>query len=341
MGIEKVKEIVKTLPEYASKIDLASEKLGGKVLFATDDFFAEKENLIKPGRGIFVVDKYTDRGKWMDGWESRRKRTAGNDWCIVQLAAAGRIYGFDIDTNFFLGNHPPHASVEAATIADVTNINNWETDVPWKEILAKSHLDPGSQNFYSCEDKTSYTHLRLNIFPDGGVARLRVYGEITKDWNRVNKDEVIDLCAALNGGKAIACNDMFFSAMDNLLMPDRGANMGDGWETKRNRTPNNRDWVIIRLGHPGIIEKFLVDTCHFKGNYPDRCTVEGCMASDDNDVITDIVQWHTILPEHKLSADNEHLFPVQTLLPCSHIRLNIFPDGGVSRLRAFGKKYTK
>ncbi len=339
MATPTVKETIKTAPSFTKKLDLAAEKLGGKVLYATDDFFAEKENLIKAGRGIFITDKYTDRGKWMDGWESRRKRTEGHDWCIVQLAAPGRITGFDIDTNFFLGNHPPHASIEAVLIDDISAIKDWDKDVEWKEILSKSHLDAGSQNFYESNSHDVYSHIRLHIYPDGGVARLRLYGDVEKDWTAVDDNDLIDLAYALNGGKAIACNDMFFSAMDNLIMPDRGANMGDGWETKRNRTPGNRDWVIIKLGHPGIIEKVIVDTCHFKGNYPDRCSIEGCMSKDDDDVLNEKVEWQNILPEQKLSADLEHEYTNQVKkISCSHIQLNIFPDGGISRLRLIGKK---
>jgi allantoicase len=332
-----------TAPAFTSLTDLAAEKLGGKVLSCSDDFFAEKENLIKPGRGIFIADKYTDRGKWMDGWESRRKRTPGHDWCIVQLATSGKIHGVDIDTNHFLGNHPPHASIEVVNISPTDNID-WER-AQWKEILPMSPLQPGSQNFYEITDNNIYTHLRLNIYPDGGVARLKVYGEVFKDWSTVDASEVVNLAAATNGAKSVLCNDMFFSHMDNLIMPGRGINMGDGWETKRNRTPNNRDWVIVRLAHKGIIEKILVDTCHFKGNYPDTCSIEGCdiaykdenilrQAQDDNKI-----EWKTILPQSKLSADHEHFFEdeIKNKGPFTHVRLNIFPDGGVSRLRLWGR----
>jgi allantoicase len=338
MAFEKVKEIIKTAPEFTGLTDLAAERLGGKVLFATDDFFAEKENLIKPGRGIFIADKYTDRGKWMDGWESRRKRVPGHDWCVVELATSGRIKGFDIDTNFFLGNHPPHASIEAAILDEASENTDWEK-IEWKEILPKSPLDPGSQNFYECSDPGIYSHLRLHIYPDGGVARLKVYGEVFKDWSETDPGKEIDLVAAINGGKAIACNDMFFSAMSNLIMPGRGINMGDGWETKRNRTPGNRDWVILKLAKEGIIERIIVDTCHFKGNYPDRCSIEACTSASDNDVIANKVQWETILDEQKLSPDAEHEFEKEIAQhrPVTHVRLNIFPDGGISRLRLFGK----
>ncbi|TCJ19619.1 allantoicase [Flaviaesturariibacter flavus] len=337
MAFQKVTEIIKEAPAFAQLTDLAAARLGGKVLYATDDFFAEKENLIMPGRGIFITDKYTDRGKWMDGWESRRKRTPGHDWCVVQLAAPGRIAGFDIDTNFFLGNHPPHASIEAARIDNPDAVTDWET-VAWTEILSKSPLDPGSQNFYACSSTEAWSHLRLHIYPDGGVARLKVYGHVEKDWNAVPGGTQVDLAAAINGGQAIACNDMFFSAMGNLLMPGRGINMGDGWETKRNRTPNNRDWVVLRLAHPGIISRVVVDTAHFKGNYPDRCSLDAINAASDEDALRSDAAWQPLMPEQKLGADNIHDFmnEIAAVGPATHVRLNIFPDGGISRLRLFG-----
>jgi allantoicase len=335
MAFTKVTEIIKESPAFTQLTDLVAARLGGKVLFATDDFFAEKENLIAPTRGVFIADKYTDRGKWMDGWESRRKRVPGHDWAVIQLATSGKITGFDIDTNFFLGNHPPHASIEAVNLSNVDKITDWDA-VAWKEILPKSHLDPGSQNFYKCQNNEIFTHLRLHIYPDGGVARLRVYGEVFKNWDSVPETQEIDLAAAINGSQAIACNDMFFSDMSNLIMPNRGANMGDGWETKRNRTPNNKDWVILKLAHKGTVGRIVVDTCHFKGNYPDSCSIEACTTESDD--ITNM-DWQTLLPQQKLSADHEHEFSteINTHNAITHIRLNIFPDGGISRLRIFGK----
>ena len=327
-----------TAPSFTTLTDLAAEKLGGKTLFCTDDFFAEKENLLKPGRGVFIADKYTDHGKWMDGWESRRKRTEGNDWCVIQLATAGKIHGVDIDTNHFLGNHPPFASIEAVNhpSTDMVDIEN----LHWTTILPKSSLQPGSQNFFAIEDHTVYTHLRLHIYPDGGVARLKVYGEIYKDWSIVDGREIMNLADATLGAKAILCNDMFFSHMENLIMPGRGINMGDGWETKRNRTPNNRDWVIVRLAHKGEIEKILIDTCHFKGNYPDSCLIEGCvMAIEEEDKLnSNEAKWTTILPKSKLGADCEHVFEkeINNKGPFTHVRLSMFPDGGISRMRLWG-----
>lgn len=337
--VTEVKEIVKEAPSFSSLTDLAAGRLGGKVLFATDDFFAEKENLIKPGRGIFIADKYTDRGKWMDGWESRRKRVPGHDWCVIRLATEGQIKGFDIDTNFFLGNHPPHASVEAVRLNEDGKVADWDS-LKWEEILPKSPLDPGSRNFYECRSGEIFSHVRLHIYPDGGVARFRVFGDVFKDWSRVAPDETVDLAAAVNGARAVACNDMFFSSMSNLLMPGRGVNMGDGWETKRNRTPGNRDWVIVKLSTRGIIENILIDTCHFKGNYPDRCSLEGCDLPLSSDFSAGDVQWQPVLPESRLQADTQHTFKDEIINrgPFTAVRLNIFPDGGISRMRIFGKK---
>lgn len=334
-------DIADNAPEWAHKLNLAAEKLGAKVLYATDDFFAEKENLIKPGRGIFIADKYTERGKWMDGWESRRKRVEGHDWCILELGAAGVIHGVDIDTNHFLGNHPPHASLEAVNLpADTPLAELQGNDALWTEILPQSPLDPGSQHYYAIESQQVWSHLKLHIYPDGGVARLKVYGEVFKDWTSVSTDETIDLASAKNGAQVLTCNDMFFSSKDNLIMPNRGVNMGDGWETKRNRTPGNVDWVVLRLGHRGLIDEVLVDTCHFKGNYPDRCSLEGCNLEEGQ--AWEDADWQEFLPQSKLQADHEHLFKSELLQagPFTHVRMKIYPDGGISRLRLFGKKST-
>jgi allantoicase len=320
-------------------IDLASEKIGGKVLYATDDFFAEKENLIKEGRGIFIEGKYTEHGKWMDGWESRRKRTEGHDWVIVKLGAEGSIKGLDIDTNHFLGNHPPFASVEAIYLNQ--EISDWQQsdNLEWDEILEKSPLNPGSQHFFEIDSNTVYTHLRLHIYPDGGVARFRVYGEVYKDWENCDKNELIDLLLVNNCGKALCCNDMFFSAMDNLISPTKGKDMGDGWETKRNRTPNNEDWVILKLGHQGVVQKIIVDTHHFKGNYPDSCAIDYCYSDNDDDVMTHKVTWKPLLENQKLEAHKEHFFKddrIKNHDVISHVKLKIYPDGGISRLRLIG-----
>jgi len=326
--------------ELLTYIDLAAEKIGGKVLYATDDFFAEKENLIQEGRGVFIPDKYTDRGKWMDGWESRRKRVPGHDFAIIKLGVSGKIKGFDIDTNHFLGNHPPHAMVEAIQLSEDTVVDGATSDnLKWVEVLPKVNLNPGSQHLFEIENDQVFTHVRLHIYPDGGVARFRVYGEVSKDWSLISKNDLIDLISITNGGKALQCNDMFFSSMNNLIYPSKGKNMGDGWETKRNRTPGNVDWVILKLGHKGVAKKIIVDTHHFKGNYPDACSILGTNCNDDSKVLANEVDWKPLLNKSKLSAHNEHIYETDDLQmkeAITHIKLNIFPDGGVSRLRIFG-----
>ncbi len=325
---------------FAGLVDLASDRVGGKALAASDEFFAGKENLLKPGRGIFLPDKYTDRGKWMDGWESRRKREPGFDWCIIQLGIPGVIKGVDIDTNFFLGNHPPYGSIEACRIdPNIPAETLTGEEIHWTEILSKSPLNAGSQNLFAVMNSESWTHIRLNIYPDGGVARLRIYGAPIPDWSKFKQGALADLAAVENGGLAVACSDMFFSSMNNLIMPGRADNMGDGWETKRRRGAGS-DWVIVKLGREGSIKKIEVDTNHFKGNFPDRCSMDGCHEPDKNiDILTwTEVTWKEILAETKLQADTRHFFEkeLKGIGPCTHVRLNIFPDGGVSRLRVWG-----
>lgn len=328
-------------PAFTHLIDLAAERFGGKVLWCTDDFFAEKENLIKPAKAIFIADKYTERGKWMDGWESRRKRTEGHDIAIIQLGAAGTIKGFDVDTAHFLGNQPQACSIEACYAPNGLPNDNGD-GAEWVEVLSRATLNPGSQHFVEAKPVLPLaTHIRLHIYPDGGVARLRVYGEVKRDWSQATvgathaSPVLVDLAAAQNGALSIQCNDMFFSHMNNLIMPGRGVNMGDGWETKRNRTPNNRDWVIVRLAHKGTIQKALIDTCHFKGNYPDTFTLEGTNSPSDD---LSNAKWSSIIQRTKLQADHEHPFEqeVHCSEPVTHVRLSIFPDGGVSRMRLWG-----
>jgi allantoicase len=325
---------------FTGTVDLASERVGGKVLYANDEFFAEKENLIKPGRGVFIADKYTERGKWMDGWESRRKRVPGHDYAVLKLGIPGQVHGVDIDTNHFLGNNPAYASVEAAVIQNETLVGDiLDAKFNWTEILPKVALKPGSQNIFAVASKERWTHLRLNIYPDGGVARFRVHGEPVPDWTRISNHEEIDLVSIEHGGKVICASDMFFGNKDNLIMPGRSANMGDGWETKRRRGPGN-DWSILKLGQQGFIKKVEVDTNHFKGNYPDTCWLDGINAPEADVSLLNWNQfdWQPILPSSKLQAHHQHHFAVadDKTGPWTHVRFSIAPDGGVSRLRLFG-----
>jgi allantoicase len=315
-------------------IRLEQPRLGTRVVYATDDFFAAKERLIDAAEPVFIAGKYDDHGKWMDGWESRRKRTPGHDHCIVRLGIPGIVHGFDIDTRNFTGNFPPAASIDAC----VSDEDVPQEDTAWRTLLSQTSLSGDSHHFVAIDSNVAATHLRLNIFPDGGVARLRVYGEIKPDWSKVSNNDVIDLFAIEHGGRALLCNDEHFGSMHNLNLSGRGVNMGDGWETARRRRPGN-DWVVVALGHPGIIEEVEIDTAHFKGNYPDRVKLCAVLLGDDSDLQTASREWPTLLPESKLQMDRQHRFTdeIQDVGVVSHVRMNIFPDGGVSRLRLYGR----
>ncbi len=311
--------------------DLASSRLGGRVLRANDEFFAPKENLLKPESPIYIEGKYTDAGKWMDGWETRRRRTPGYDWCIVRLGVPGLIRGVVVDTTHFKGNHPPHCSLEACAVE--SDADALADSAEWTEILSKSRLKADSVNPFAITDRHRYTHLRLNIYPDGGVARLRVHGEPMFDWRPVSADESLDLASAMRGARVVACSDEFFSAPQNLLMPGRGANMGDGWETRRRRGPGH-DWAIIQLAIAGTIQSVEVDTAHFKGNFPASFSLESCALAPARSLQN--ARWKRLLPRTPLQADAQHRFPVSGAAEATHVRFNIYPDGGISRLRIVG-----
>ena len=310
-------------------IQLEQPRLGTRVTYATDEFFAAKERLIDPRKPVFVDDKYDDRGKWMDGWESRRKRTPGHDHCIIRLGRPGVVHGIDIDTSFFTGNYPPQASLDACSS---------DEDIPdgdWTEILPTSDLDGDAHHPIKIDSDEVWTHLRLNIYPDGGIARLRVYGEIRPDFSDV--DGRIDLAALENGGRALSCSDEHYGSMHNLVVAGRGVNMGDGWETARRRGPGN-DWVILALGHAGTIESVEIDTAHFKGNYPDRVSLEAAAFEQHADAVNESGAWQTLLAESKLEMDKLHTFEneLANIGVVTHVRMSIYPDGGISRLRLFG-----
>jgi allantoicase len=321
------------MSDFTDLVDLASERVGGRALMANDEFFAPKENLLKPAKPVWIEDKYTERGKWMDGWETRRRRTPGFDWCIVQLGIPGILRGVVVDASYFKGNYPEHCSIEACALKDGASVEELSSDaVCWTEVLPKSALKGDTQNRFAIGDPHRYTHLRFNIYPDGGVARLRVRGEALPDWKRVLAEGAcIDLAAAVNGGRVLDASDMFFSAPQNLLMPGRSSHMGDGWETKRRRGPGH-DWVVIRLGIAGVLSQVEVDTSHFKGNFPESCSLEvsdtaGGAAQRD---------WKEVLPRTLLQADSVHRLEITGSTAAARVRFNIYPDGGVARLRIFG-----
>jgi allantoicase len=325
------------LPAFAvNAINLASTRLGAMAVAATDDFFADKARMLQDSPAVFITDKYDENGKWMDGWESRRRRQGGHDHCIVKLGARGIIRGVDIDTSHFTGNYPPAASIEACVATGAP-----DSKTVWTEILPAVSLGPSAHHFHAIASNESWTHLRLHIYPDGGVARLRVYGEPIPVWDGQAKGNEQELSLANNGGRIIAYNDAHYGSVWTMLTKGRGINMGDGWETRRRREPGN-DWIIVKLGAPGLIERVEIDTCHYKGNYPDSCSLQAALVTSatDKSIITEAMFWPQAMAQQKLEADHIHSFSGDMLAklgPVSHVKLNIFPDGGISRLRIFGR----
>lgn len=312
-------------------VNLASARLGADAIACSDDFFAPMHRMLKDTSPEFIDGKYDEHGKWMDGWESRRKRELGHDWCVVKLAKPGVVQGFEISTEHFTGNYPP-----AASIGGCCSISDDLDEVQWSELLPMTALKGDSRYFARINDSSVYTHVRLNIFPDGGIARFRVYAKPSIDWSQYGPGELVDIAASLNGGVALACNDEHFGSIRNLLMPGRGADMGDGWETRRRREPGN-DWVLIALARAGEIREVIVDTAHFKGNFPESCSIQGAnLSKAETDSLGTISQdWPELLPRTRLGADSEHRFSKEIIDIglITHVRANIYPDGGVSRIR--------
>ncbi|MFN3879989.1 MAG: allantoicase [Nitrincola lacisaponensis] len=321
---------------YKRSINLADARLGTRAIFVTDDWFAEVNRMLQPEPPVWKEGVFDDNGKWMDGWESRRKRFEGYDYTVIRLGVPGYVQGVDIDTAYFTGNYPPSASLEAC----FCDSGDPDERTRWTQILPSVDLQGNSHHLHATlHSDQPWTHLRFNIYPDGGVARLRVYGVPYRDWSAVSDTEQLDLASVLNGGRALACSDEHYGSISNLINPGRGINMGDGWETARRRTPGY-DWVILSLGHPGVVEKIVVDTLHFKGNYPDSCSIQAAyvQGGTESQIETQSLYWKELLPSQKLQMHQEHHFAaeLQDLGPITHVRLNIFPDGGVSRLRLLG-----
>ena len=318
-------------------VNLASPKMGTKILAFSDDFFGEVTRMLNDKEPIFIEDKYDNHGKWMDGWESKRRRDGGNDWAILKLGSAGIISKIEIDTSYFTGNFPPFFSLEGIYSETEPNKNS-----NWKSLIAKTNLVGDCKNNFELNLKEKFNFVRLQIFPDGGVARIRLFGKVKYNWDRFNNEEIIELSSLKLGGSILAYNNAHYGDVSALLSEGRGKTMGDGWETRRRREPGN-DWIIIKLAQKGNIEKIEIDTAHFKGNYPDRASIQA-ISIDKNITTKDLIQssenWDVILDETKLTADNIHEYEINSnsKAEATHIRLNIYPDGGVSRLRIFGKK---
>ncbi|XP_025783160.1 probable allantoicase [Puma concolor] len=370
--------------DFTRLVDMASESVGGEILFATDDFFAPAENLIKTKSPSFREDEYTEFGKWMDGWETRRKRIPGHDWCIIKLGIQGIIRGFDVDISYFMGDYAPRISIQAANLEGdkapempQRGVRTGAAATPaefeavaklgsndWNYLVPMTELKPGkpasSHNYFPVDSQQRWTHVRLNIFPDGGIARLRVYGCGQKDWTATDPKEPFDLAAIAHGGACVGFSNAHFGHPNNMIGVGKARSMADGWETARrpDRPPvleNGEngsllvpgcEWAVFRLAHPGVITQIEIDTRKFKGNSPDSCKLDGCILTtqEEEDMIKQKWElpghkWKPLLPVTKLSAGKSHLFDSLTLElqdVITHVRFTITPDGGVSRLRLNG-----
>ena len=318
--------------KISTLVNLISPKIGSHGVYANDEFFAPLERMLSETDPIFIPDKYDNHGKWMDGWETRRRRTPGFDWCLIKLGCPGTIKKIEINTKFFTGNYPPHAEIEGIYSEKQPD----EKDKNWITILHKTSIKGDAINKFNVENENIINWVKLKIFPDGGVARLRLWGNVFVDWDKISKKQILELSALKNGGKIISYNNAHYGHISAILSHGRGKNMGDGWETRRRREPGN-DWLIIKLGKKGFLTKAEVDTAFFKGNYPESCSIEAINTNDISKVKDE--NWLTIIPKSILHADKVHKFSISTKFHStefSHIKLNIFPDGGVSRLRIFG-----
>ncbi len=318
----------------AKLVNLASPRLGTRVHAASDEFFGPKERLIQDAEPVFAPGKFDDHGKWMDGWETRRRRGLGHDWCLVRLGVVAQLSYVELDTRHFTGNYPPGASVEGcADEAEPTPASAWRALVPGTSI------GPGARHVFPVADANPVRWLRLSIYPDGGIARLRAYGTPVVDPQTFADGEV-ELSALRHGGRILGVSDAHYGNPWRLLTEGRGCDMGDGWETRRRREPGH-DWMVIALGLPGTVSRVEVDTAFFKGNFPDRVSLQAAHVAPGTDeaITCQAMFWPDLMAPQPMRADDIHVFDQSALAapgPVTHVRLNIHPDGGLSRFRAFG-----
>lgn len=338
---------------FVHDTNLASDRLGSIILGCNDEFFAPAKNLLKENPPVRIPGRFTERGQWMDGWETQRlgaSRRSGTDWAIIHLAVRGQITGFTLDTSHFTGNYAPFVAIDGYNLntSHITEgVRERRTEqavmvlshrTEWTEILPRQPLGPDGIFHFPIDDPRQWSHVRLRILPDGGIARFKVHGKVAPNWDHVPKENLIDLAAVENGGEVVSYSDQHFSKAHFVLMPGFGTAMHDGWETARNRTEGHiNEWLITRLGTPGKVHTVEIDTSYFRGNFPDKASLEGAFLEAGDDL--NDARWETILPPAELGPDKRALFESERLTGdgvYTHVRLNIFPDGGISRLRVFG-----
>ncbi|MGI8888783.1 MAG: allantoicase [Nocardioidaceae bacterium] len=330
-------ELTDTSPtaEFTRWPDLASRQLAGSVVAANDELFAQRENLIKPEPSIFAAHDFGHKGKVYDGWEARRRRESGHDWAMVRLGVPGVVRGVIVDTAWFKGNYPPFVSLEAAAVDGYPSPDELE-HVEWATIVAKTDAQGDTLNAYAVESPERWTHVRLSIYPDGGVARLRVHGEARPDPRFLAG--TVDLVALENGGSLVGCSDAFYSSPANLILPGRASIMGEGWENARRRGPGN-DFAVFRLAGEGTPDHVEIDTSYFVGNAPGWVSLSAChqpelAAGEQPDAGA---TWWELVAKTRSQPDTRHRFLAENDRPATHVRLDVYPDGGLTRLRIWGR----
>ena len=319
-----------SVPDFTRYPDLASRDLAGSVVSANDELFAPRQNLITPGPAGHAVDEFGHTGKIYDGWETRRRREPGHDWAIVRLGVPGVVHGVVVDTAFFKGNFPPFISIEGASVEGYPSAGALE-ELSWTTLVPRSTCRGDTENLYPVSSDRRWTHVRLTIEPDGGVARFRVHGEAVLDPRFLTT--TLDLLALENGGRLLSTSNAFYSSPQNLIRASRARIMGEGWENARRRGPGN-DWAVFVLaarGEPTMVE---VDTSYFIGNAPGQVRVS---AADADQGPVEESAWWDVVPRIPVLVDTRHRFLVGSRRPATHLRLDVYPDGGLTRLRCFGE----
>ncbi|GMG12246.1 allantoicase activity protein [[Candida] boidinii] len=316
--------------------DIIGEKLGGKVIAFSDEWFAKAENLIKPKAPIRDASRFTYAGAWYDGWETRRHNTEEADWVIIKMGvSSASLIGAEVDTAFFNGNQAPYVSIEATVLIDDSLYE--DPSIKWDTIIEKTECGPSQRHFFVRDSITEekYTHVRIKMYPDGGIARFRLYGNVHPIIPN-DLSTLLDTASAIQGGVCVSFSDQHFGSADNLLLPGRGHDMSDGWETKRSRTPGHVDWALIKLGFPTVIKQIVIDTAHFRGNFPQSIKVEA-INSSENKPNHDDEKFEEIVGVSKTGADKEHHYSIENQDKVyTHIKVTMIPDGGIKRVRCFG-----
>ncbi|THH32281.1 hypothetical protein EUX98_g1912 [Antrodiella citrinella] len=322
---------------FSTLTEHSSVALGGTVQGVSDEFFADAFHLLLVEPAPSLKGQFGPKGALFSGWETRR-HNPDYDWCIIKLGTTGIISGFDIDTAHFNGNEAPEVTVQALH----SNKGTPPTvdDARWTEILPRIALGPSSRHLLKIQPSSSVNYVKLNMYPDGGIARFRVYGDVSPVRPQ-DAAEIYDMAHVFAGGRVIFTSDQHFGVGSNLILPGRGKDMGDGWETKRSRQPGHKDWAIIKLGDTGLLSHAEIDTAHFKGNFPESCELHAAHSAEFDTCSLPEDAWTTILPRTKLGPHRQHQFQLENIhTPYTHVRITIHPDGGVKRVRLFGRRHT-